>query len=145
MKNLVKCVLFWLLAFTIALTSCQKHDPYEDTPDTACPGGDCEYSFKINPQQQPNAYLDGNGYWHVYTEGMSYFQIIGELEEPHDFYHINDIPDVSVAMDSDYWITFDGITFKILQRNIRHKSCNFSSKVTNFLKSCFGSSSITEY
>mgnify|MGYP003982391587 FL=1 len=109
MKDIVR--LFWYSLLFFALASCEKYDPYEDTPETACPGGDCEYSFKINPQQQPNAYLDNEGFWHVYTGGMSYFQIIGELEDPYDFYHINDIPDVSVAMDSDYWITFDTISF----------------------------------
>ena len=109
MKDIVR--LFWYSLLFFALASCEKYDPYEDTPKTACLGGECEYSFKINPQQQPNAYLDENGYWHVFTGGLRYFQIIGELEDPYDFYHINDIPDVSVAMDSDYWITFDTISF----------------------------------
>ena len=109
MKHLIK--LFWASLLFFALASCEKYDPYEGTPDTACPGGECEYSFKINPQQQPNAYLDEEGYWHVYTNGLRYFQIIGKLEEPHDYYHINGIPDVNTSMDSDYWVTFGNISF----------------------------------
>ena len=101
---------FWCLLLFFGLGSCESRID-EGTPETACNGGECEYNFEINPEQQPDTYLDNEGYWHVYTGGRSYFQIIGELEEPHDFYHINDIPDVSVAMDSDYWITFDTISF----------------------------------
>jgi hypothetical protein len=110
MKHLIK--LFWTSLLFFALASCDVfiHDPYEGIPTEACEGG-CEYSFKINPEQQPDAYLDGSGYWHVYTGGLRYFQIIGELEEPHEYFHINGIPDVSTSMDSDYWVTFGNISF----------------------------------
>ena len=101
---------FWCSLLFFGLGSCESRI-YEGTPETACNGGECEYNFEINPEQQPDAYLDNEGYWHVYTGGMSYFQIIGELEGPYDFYHINGTPDVRVAMDSDYWITFDTISF----------------------------------
>ena len=101
---------FWCSLLFFGLGSCESRI-YEGTPETACLGGECEYNFEINPEQQPDAYLDNEGFWHVYAGGMSYFQIIGELEGPYDFYHINGTPDVRVAMDSDYWITFDTISF----------------------------------
>ena len=72
MKDIVR--LFWASLLFLALASCEKYDPYEDTPNTACPGG-CDASFGINPQQQPDAYLDDEGYWHVYTGGLSLIHI----------------------------------------------------------------------
>ena len=30
---------FWYSLLFFALASCEKYDPYEDTPNTACPGG----------------------------------------------------------------------------------------------------------
>jgi hypothetical protein len=78
-----------------------------------CLDGKCHTFFKIDPWVSPGAYRDVNDYWHIKYEGIRYFTIMGQLDELHPQYVINDVPLVEVQYDSDYWVTFENISFKI--------------------------------
>ena len=72
---------FWCSLLFFGLGSCESRI-YEGTPETACNGGECEYNFEINPEQQPDTYLDNEGYWHVYTGGLAFY--VGIVEKKVD-------------------------------------------------------------
>jgi hypothetical protein len=78
-----------------------------------CLDGNCDAKFEIDPLVSPGVYKDKNDYWHIKYMGYNYFTIIGKLDELNPKYVLNKTPLVEVHWDSDYWITFDGLTFKI--------------------------------
>jgi hypothetical protein len=78
----------------------------EDPPP--CNGEGCKASFYIN-----NAVSDPNGYWHIKYNGYNYFQIRGQLNNLSKDYYINGVPLIETQYDSDYWILFDTIQWRI--------------------------------
>ena len=78
-----------------------------------CLDGNCDAQFQIDPLVSPGLYQDTNEYWHIRYWGPKYFTIVGKLDELHPKYVLNKTPLVEIHWDSDYWITFDGISFKI--------------------------------
>lgn len=79
-----------------------------------CLDGHCDAEFMIDPLVSPGVYKDKNDYWHIKHMGYNYFTIKGTLDELHPNYlGMGKTPLVEVHWDSDYWITFDGIMFKI--------------------------------
>jgi hypothetical protein len=101
MKN-----IFYLL-FISLFTNCNEEGDYNPYP---CKDGMCNSVFYID---SPNTSLGEDGYWHVKYYGPKYFTIAGKLDELNDEYIINNIPLVVVAYDSDYWVTFDDLSFII--------------------------------
>lgn len=78
-----------------------------------CEDGKCHVYFKIDPWVSPGTYKDVNNYWHVKYNGLRYFTVEGQLDKLHPKYVINDIPLVEVKYDSDYWVVFENLSFKI--------------------------------
>lgn len=101
--------LFILVVVCFSFINCEKEelDPYP------CVDGMCNSGFWVDRAVQPDAYEDGNGYWHIKHWGPNYFTIKGELDEMHEEYVVNDIPLVETRFDSDYWIWVEEITFTI--------------------------------
>jgi len=83
----------------------------EDINESVCVDGLCNSEFYIDTSVQPNTYQDVNGYWHVFYYGLGYFTIQGELDEINA--EINGIPLIETQYDSDYWVVFDSINFKV--------------------------------
>jgi hypothetical protein len=83
----------------------------EEKMEPVCVDGSCNAEFYIDELVQPNAYQDINGYWHVFYYGLKYFTIRGELDEINR--EINGVPLIETHYDSDYWIAFNSITFKV--------------------------------
>tara|TARA_B100001094_G_scaffold72416_1_gene68596 strand:+ start:637 stop:1284 length:648 start_codon:yes stop_codon:yes gene_type:complete len=101
--------LLLILGIGFLLAACSK----EEIAPYPCLDGDCDALFFIDEQVQPNAYQDGNGYWHIEFYGPKYFTIRGELDQLVDHYVINDVPLIEVGYDSDYWVAFNNITFTV--------------------------------
>jgi hypothetical protein len=97
-----------LLAILLVTTliSCKKK-PLE--PTEVCPGG-CTTNYAIS---SPSATLQSDGYWHVKHIGVNYFQVIGNLSELNSKYVMNGVPLIEVNFDSDYWVLFDSIQYRI--------------------------------
>lgn len=90
--------------------ACSPEDLSNSYP---CVDGDCNAEFVINPLSQPNAYQDGNGFWHVFHEGINYFTIDGFLDEISDEYKINGVPLIETGYDSDYWVWINNFQFTV--------------------------------
>lgn len=99
-----------ILGISFLLASCSKE---EINPSSTCIDGDCNGRFYIDELVQPNAYQDGNGYWHIEHWGPNYFTIRGELDELNEEYEVNEVPIIETHYDSDYWIAFDSLSFTI--------------------------------
>lgn len=101
--------LFILVVVCFSFINCEKEelDPYP------CVDGMCNSGFWVDRTVQPDAYEDGNGYWHIKHWGPNYFTIKGELDEMNEEYVVNDVPLVETRFDSDYWVWFDDVTFTI--------------------------------
>ena len=98
-----------LIGLVVFLLGCKK----EPTYPYPCLDGKCETKFYIDTFSSPGAKLDIDGYWKVKYIGLHYFTIRGELAELNPKYVINKIPLVETKYDSDYWIIFDTLKFKI--------------------------------
>lgn len=101
---------FKLIVIVITLLSCQPETISKPYP---CISNDCSGTFWIASESQPNAFLDDNGYWHVYYMGLNYFTIKGQLDELNEAYVINGVPLMETAFDSDYWVWINNITFTV--------------------------------
>jgi hypothetical protein len=102
-----------LISTLIALASCSWLGIEEKEAEVyPCLDGNCDAVFEFDPQST-KAIKDQNGYWHVEYWGPKYFTIKGKLDELNPKYVLNKTPLVEAHWDSDYWITFDGISFKI--------------------------------
>ncbi len=101
----MKKILAILLVAT-TLINCKK-EPLE--PTEICPGG-CNSKYIVS---SPSATLQPDGYWHVAHAGLNYFQITGDLSELSSKYVVNGVPLIEVNFDSDYWVLFDTIQYKI--------------------------------
>ena len=78
-----------------------------------CLDGKCDSFFKIDPWVSPELYQDTNEYWHIKFWGPKYFTIVGKLDELHPKYVVNKIPLIETQYDSDYWIIFNEIRYKM--------------------------------
>jgi hypothetical protein len=96
-----------LLGGLLFLTSCDKQDNIDFYP---CKDGSCDSVFYVD---SPGSYQDNNGYWHVEYWGPKYFTIAGQLDELYEEYVVNNVPLVEVAYDSNYWVTFDDLSFTV--------------------------------
>ena len=92
------------------LVSCQEEELPAIYP---CLDGNCNSYFKIDPWVSPELYQDQNEYWHIKFWGPRYFTIVGKLDELHPKYVVNEIPLVETKYDSDYWIIFNKIRYKM--------------------------------
>lgn len=94
----------YLFLSLLFILGCKVVD--EDTPP--CNSGGCQAKFFI-----PDTIPDINGYWHIRYKGYTYFQIKGELKNLSKEYYVNGVPLVETQYDSDYWILFDTIQWRI--------------------------------
>ena len=78
-----------------------------------CLDGKCDAIFEIDPQVSPGVYEDENKYWHVKFWGPKYFTIKGQLDELNPKYVVNKIPLIETHYDSDHWVAFGSLSFKI--------------------------------
>ena len=99
------------------LTTCEMDfwipDPYKDAPYACSKKGKCETFYQIDPLVQPGVYQDDNDYWHIEYMGFRYFTIEGHLSTLDPYYVINGVPLIEVTYDSDYWLVFDTMSFKV--------------------------------
>ena len=83
-----------------------------------CADGNCDAEFWIDTLVQPNTYIDDNGFHHIEYRGPKYFTIMAKLDKLHDFYVLNGVPLVGCGWDSDTWIAFDTLSFRVPVYNI---------------------------
>ena len=113
MKNLFNILL--LLLVVVLSSSC--YDPWDHYP-YPCADRNCDAVFWIDTLVQPNTYIDDNGFHHIEYRGPKYFTVMAKLDKLHDFYVLNGVPLVGCAWDSDTWIAFDTISFRVPVYNI---------------------------
>ena len=101
-----------LLSLVLVIFISCIEDPFKGAP-TPCLGGKCEAFYQLDPKVQPNAYQDTKGYWHIEYRGYKYFTIEGKLSQLDPYYVINGVPLIEVTYDSDYWLVFDTMSFKV--------------------------------
>lgn len=99
-----------LIGISSLLVACQEEELPSIYP---CLDGNCNSYFKIDPWVSPELYQDKNEYWHIKFWGPRYFTIVGQLDELHPKYVINNIPLIETQYDSDYWIIFNEIRYKM--------------------------------
>lgn len=114
MKKLFNILL--LLLIVVLSSSCYQNI-YDDYP-YPCLDGRCDVSFTIDTLVQPNTYLDGNGFHHIEFRGPKYFTITAKLDKLTDEYVLNGVPLVECSWDSDTWIAFDTLAFRVPVYNI---------------------------
>ena len=99
------------------LTACEMDfwipDPYKDAPYACSKKGKCGTFYQIDPLVQPGVYQDDNDYWHIEYMGFRYFTIEGHLSTLDPYYVINGVPLIEVTYDSDYWLVFDTMSFRV--------------------------------
>ena len=101
MKNLIYLICF------LFIISCKDKGIYP------CVDNNCTGTFWVDTFGGKTAYLDNNNFWHVKYIGLNYFQIKGKLSELNSEYVINGVPLIETDYDSDYWVLFDTIRWKI--------------------------------
>jgi len=109
-KTRLFLAIIFFIGFSIFLSSCKKDEIVHPHP---CLNENCEAYYEIDPQVSPDVYEDVNSYWHIKYRGIQYFTIMGELSELNPHYVINKVPLIEVKYDSDYWIAFGSLSFKI--------------------------------
>jgi hypothetical protein len=92
------------------LLACSKEELPTPYP---CLDGNCDVEFKIDPLVSPGVYQDANSYWHIKYWGPKYFTIKGKLDELNPQYVVNKVPLIETQYDSDYWVVFDTIHYKV--------------------------------
>ena len=83
-----------------------------------CADKNCDAEFWIDTLVQPNTWVDKNGYHHIEYRGPKYFTVLAKLDKLHPNYVNNGVPLVACHWDSDTWIAFDTLSFKIPVYNI---------------------------
>lgn len=83
-----------------------------------CADRNCDAEFWIDTLVQPNTWVDKNGYHHIEYRGPKYFTVLAKLDKLHPNYVNNGVPLVACHWDSDTWIAFDTLSFKIPVYNI---------------------------
>lgn len=107
MKKLKVMLLALIVASLMFACVGEEPDPYP------CLDGKCDAVFKIDSRVSPGVYQDANSYWHISFWGPKYFTIVGQLDELNPKYVLNKTALVETQYDSDYWITFNNLSFKI--------------------------------
>lgn len=92
------------------LLACSKEELPNPYP---CLDGSCDAEFQIDPLVSPGVYQDANSYWHIKYWGPKYFTIKGKLDELNPQYVVNKVPLIETQYDSDYWVVFDTIHYKV--------------------------------
>lgn len=100
-----------ILGFSFLLASCSKEEL--NLISSPCVGGECQAEYVINPLSQPDAFVDENGYWHVFHMGINYFTVDGFVSDVEEEYYINKVPLVESAYDSDYWVWINSFQFTV--------------------------------
>lgn len=101
-----------VLVITVVLFASCKKEPVFPYP-YPCLDGQCNSSFWVDTLSNPSSKLGVDGYWRVKYDGLHYFTIKGQLAELDPKYVINKVPLIETRYDSDYWIVFDTLSFKI--------------------------------
>jgi len=83
-----------------------------------CADRHCDAAFWIDTLVQPNTYLDENGFHHIEFRGPKYFTILAKLDKLHPNYVLNGVPLVGCGWNSDTWIAFDTLSFRVPVYNI---------------------------
>jgi hypothetical protein len=109
MKGLTSILVFIFLVGLLLSCDFEK----ESVPPYPCIDGNCDAEFMIDPLVSPGVFQDSNQYWHIKFWGPKYFTIMGRLDELDPKYVLNKIPLIETHYDSDYWIVFNSISFKI--------------------------------
>ena len=98
--------IFFLL---IILFSCNKENDNYPYP---CKNGNCYTQYKI-VYMGDTISQDSNGYWEIEYNGLNYFQLNGNLPALNERYVINEVPLMAANFDSDYWVLFDTLRFRV--------------------------------
>jgi len=78
----------------------------------ACPEG-CDSEIWIDNLTQPDAYVDDNGYTHLFYNGGNYFTVKMRVADVDPEYRVNGIPLVQVEWDSDYWMILENLQLSV--------------------------------
>jgi len=122
MKKLLEFIMFALVIYgLLTLCSCSVEEeitqsiyeglesrpastkPANVDPFTVC--GGCSTEVYPNPINQPNAYLDLNGYWHIEYYGATYSNWNVEYSGVSDNFNVNNIPTIRSTFITDWWYT----------------------------------------
>jgi hypothetical protein len=102
------------LVLIIGISSLLACNQEEEFPTVyPCLDGSCDANFEIDPIVSPGVYQDINLYWHIKYWGPQYFTIKGKLDELNSRYVVNNAPLVETQYDSDYWVIFNSIKYKM--------------------------------
>ena len=85
-----------------ANTSVENVDPF-----TIC--GDCLTEVYPNQVNQPNAFLDDNGFWHIEWYGATYSNWDVEYSGINDSFKVNGIPLIKSSFVTDFWYTLNSV------------------------------------
>ena len=94
-------------ALGASMCSCTAEE-VEDTDfntSSACILGDCEVNMYPDPAGQPDAYLDSNGYYHIYYFGAKYFGVKAEYSPLKGQYMPGGVPTIRTSWDTNFWYT----------------------------------------
>lgn len=72
-------------------------------PFTVC--GGCSTEVYPDPINQPNAYIDENGIWHLEYYGATYSNWTVEYSGVSDTFKVNNIPTIRSTFITDWWYT----------------------------------------
>lgn len=108
MKILCNVLLFSVI---ILLISCTRDEDFNYP--YPCINRNCNSNFEIDSKVSPGVLKDNNSYYHIKYNGLEYFTIKGKLSELNPKYIINGVPLIETQYDSNYWVIFDTIRFKV--------------------------------
>ena len=122
MKKVLELLLFALVTYgllTVCSCTVEEEEPisiYDNLesrpastkvtnvdPFTVC--GGCTTDIYPDPINQPNAYFDSNGYWHIEYYGATYSNWTVEYSGVSDSFNANGIPTIRSTFITDWWYT----------------------------------------
>ena len=94
-----------------SMCSCTQQEEIDPLEEGACMLGPCSVELYPDPANQPNAYLDENGYWHLEYFGAPNFNIVAIFSALKNRNVRGTIPMIKSFWDTSYWYTVsEGIT-----------------------------------
>ena len=93
-------------ALGASMCSCTAED--DPLGEGACMLGDCSVTMKPDPANQPDAYQDSNGYWHIKYYGANYFSIKASYSPLKNRYMVGGVPTIYAYWDTSYWYRIAG-------------------------------------
>ena len=93
-------------ALGASMCSCTTDD--DVLAEGACMLGPCSVNMYPDPANQPDAYQDSNGYWHIKYYGASYFNIKAVYSPLKNRYMIGGVPTIYAYWDTSYWYRIAG-------------------------------------